>query len=688
MWPHHPRSQRLRELVAAGDLGPLIGPPGDVHVPARPADRPPLRRRGGGALFDGGIYVLGPAICLADAEPADGGGRGAGRAQRRRRRRGDGRLGRHGVVGRLVHGVDGGARSAASSRSVGRDGVVVVDAHFPGPERPGSLTILRQDGSRDEVDHAGANAYERMVTAFAAEAAGDAAPQWTPAQSIRLATTFDALHAATPGSEPLTVRKPHNRLATEPSLAALRSADGLVAGTAAGARRRAAGDPRRRCRCCVDAARRAAAGGRGGRDPRRRAGEGGRRAAAGLRGRRRRGARATPATRWGRCAPSVAQARRSAAARRRRRRRLRPRPRRRRVRHVPERVSDVRRAAGRRPSPSGVGGAGGQDPPRRRAATGPASRARRRSSCRSPRPPRARHRLDLGRGTVWAADATRGLPRWRRADPLGDRRRPSGRGHRRAGAALRSGSGSCRSSTASRRRSTASSCPTASPCCGRSSWSRCARATSCATPAAPRSGTRPTRCARRCVTPLGRVGEVLRADVDFRGAFTLDGVATADGFRPTELNPRFGAGLNVITRGLRTCRCRSCSTSSSPGDRSGIGAADLEAELLAAADASRSGGTLAAARARRRRSSTTAGSATTAPTGAGRRRRAGRRDGRRRPGLRPRPLRAGAHAGRPERRAAGGGLLALRRRRAGHDVGPLRPRRRRRQVLRASSRDA
>ena len=49
----------------------------------------------------------------------------------------------------------------------------------------------------------------------------------------------------------------------------------------------------------------------------------------------------------------------------------------------------------------------------------------------------------------------------------------------------------------------------------------------------------PARSARCCATT-----------VDFRGAFTLDGVATADGFRPTELNPRFGAGLSVITRGL------------------------------------------------------------------------------------------------------------------------------------------
>jgi hypothetical protein len=46
-----------------------------------------------------------------------------------------------------------------------------------------------------------------------------------------------------------------------------------------------------------------------------------------------------------------------------------------------------------------------------------------------------------------------------------------------------------------------------------------------------------------------RVGDHLRSSVDFRGAFTIDGVMTADGFRPTELNPRLGAGLNAIARG-------------------------------------------------------------------------------------------------------------------------------------------
>src|SRR5688500_774017 len=45
-------------------------------------------------------------------------------------------------------------------------------------------------------------------------------------------------------------------------------------------------------------------------------------------------------------------------------------------------------------------------------------------------------------------------------------------------------------------------------------------------------------------------GALLRTEVDFRGAFTVDGVATARGFIPTELNPRSGAGLNVMLRGL------------------------------------------------------------------------------------------------------------------------------------------
>jgi hypothetical protein len=45
-----------------------------------------------------------------------------------------------------------------------------------------------------------------------------------------------------------------------------------------------------------------------------------------------------------------------------------------------------------------------------------------------------------------------------------------------------------------------------------------------------------------------RVGEHVRDLVDFRGALTVDGVATGEGFLPTELNPRFGAGLAPLAR--------------------------------------------------------------------------------------------------------------------------------------------
>ncbi|QED30041.1 hypothetical protein FRD01_22960 [Microvenator marinus] len=43
------------------------------------------------------------------------------------------------------------------------------------------------------------------------------------------------------------------------------------------------------------------------------------------------------------------------------------------------------------------------------------------------------------------------------------------------------------------------------------------------------------------------LGEFLRERYDYRGVFTVDGIMTADGFRPTELNPRYGAALAVMT---------------------------------------------------------------------------------------------------------------------------------------------
>lgn len=44
-----------------------------------------------------------------------------------------------------------------------------------------------------------------------------------------------------------------------------------------------------------------------------------------------------------------------------------------------------------------------------------------------------------------------------------------------------------------------------------------------------------------------RLGRHLQKTLGYRGTFTLDGVLTADGFMPTEVNPRFGVGLGVLT---------------------------------------------------------------------------------------------------------------------------------------------
>lgn len=88
-----------------------------------------------------------------------------------------------------------------------------------------------------------------------------------------------------------------------------------------------------------------------------------------------------------------------------------------------------------------------------------------------------------------------------------------------------------------------------------------------------------------------RVGERLGTEVDFRGTFTVDGVAAADGFWPTELNPRFGAGINTIARAGGEVPILLVNEVVGSGASLGISATDLEHQLRTAADAARGGGT-------------------------------------------------------------------------------------------------
>ena len=74
------------------------------------------------------------------------------------------------------------------------------------------------------------------------------------------------------------------------------------------------------------------------------------------------------------------------------------------------------------------------------------------------------------------------------------------------------------------------------------------------------------------------------------GTFTVDGVITADGFWPTELNPRFGAGINAIARasGLPILIVNDLVVG---GHDLGRSATLIEEELVERADAHRGGGT-------------------------------------------------------------------------------------------------
>ena len=94
-----------------------------------------------------------------------------------------------------------------------------------------------------------------------------------------------------------------------------------------------------------------------------------------------------------------------------------------------------------------------------------------------------------------------------------------------------------------------------------------------------------------------RVGRSLRERVGYRGPFTVDGVMTEDGFLPTELNARFGAGLSIMARGVPELPVVSLCLAAVEGEQLDFRAADLEALLVETSDRVRGGGGWRVARA-------------------------------------------------------------------------------------------
>jgi hypothetical protein len=95
---------------------------------------------------------------------------------------------------------------------------------------------------------------------------------------------------------------------------------------------------------------------------------------------------------------------------------------------------------------------------------------------------------------------------------------------------------------------------------------------------------------RTAMRALARgVGEQLRERIGYRGAFTIDGVLSDSGFLPTELNPRFGAGLAPIGAAIPKLPLVPLVLAISQGERLDYQGERLERALVEAADAQRSG---------------------------------------------------------------------------------------------------
>jgi len=87
-----------------------------------------------------------------------------------------------------------------------------------------------------------------------------------------------------------------------------------------------------------------------------------------------------------------------------------------------------------------------------------------------------------------------------------------------------------------------------------------------------------------------RVGALLRDEVGFGGSYGVDGVLTADGFLPTELNPRMGGGLGVLARAVPELPLHPLHWITAAGQPLPVSATELEATFTEAADARRGGG--------------------------------------------------------------------------------------------------
>jgi predicted dehydrogenase len=190
MWPHHPRSNVVLQ-AARSELGELRFSRGAFSFLLTRFDDHRFDHRGGGALFDVGIYCLGPALLLAPREPLSV----AAAAVRND----------NGVDVSLSGWLDLGqgltATAEASFESVyrrsldliGTNGSLTIQSNLaPGPTEPSVVEVVGLDDSIITFAAAGADAYGEMLDQFVAVTSG-ATALWGEPESRLLARWIEAL---------------------------------------------------------------------------------------------------------------------------------------------------------------------------------------------------------------------------------------------------------------------------------------------------------------------------------------------------------------------------------------------------------------------------------------------------------------------------------------------------------------
>ena len=194
MWPHHPRSQLVLAL-ARERVGDLRFSHAAFCFDLGSSDDHRVDDRGGGALFDVGIYCFGPAVLLAPREPVAAAATAV--------------LNEHGVdlsmSGWLDLGDGFAATAEVSFQSIHRRSLDLVGTlgairiarwSAPGPLQASTVALELNDDMSETFEVDGADAYAWMLDQFADVVQDDAEPRWGPEPSRVLARWLAALHAA------------------------------------------------------------------------------------------------------------------------------------------------------------------------------------------------------------------------------------------------------------------------------------------------------------------------------------------------------------------------------------------------------------------------------------------------------------------------------------------------------------